>query len=104
MKKTITINLARHILEKQKSQNRLLLIILICLVVLGVIASILTFSKVDASFYASCNTGKVDLNYSGQWLNQTEFLNEFIDINGIENLNCKFQGSFKGPWWLIALT
>lgn len=57
--------------------------------------------NINIEFKSSCNTGEVGLNYSGHWLNQTEFLNEYIKINGIDNLNCEFEGSVSGPWWMM---
>ena len=61
------------------------------------------FTNVNAEFEMDCNSGNIDIDYSGKWLNQTEFLNEFIKLNNIDGLNCKIKGKVDMPWWLALI-
>ncbi len=86
-------------------------VMIILLIIVSVLLLNIIFSRVSGSFEASCNTGKVGLNYSGHWesyvdglgYNETELISDFIKINGIDNLNCNMKGSFNAPWWKIKI-
>lgn len=77
--------------------------ILFIVIILLVIILALVLTKIRTEFELDCNSGDIDMNYSGVWLNQTDFLNEFIEIKGIDGLNCKVKGKVDVPWWLILI-
>jgi len=73
-------------------------VVVMLILIFGII-----LTHVRAEFEIDCNSGNIDIDYSGKWLNQTEFLNEFIKLNNIEGLNCKVKGKIDMPWWLALI-
>ncbi len=88
-------------MKKEKEPKKDISTVLVVLVLFTLLVISISNISIKIDFKSSCNTGEVGLNYSGRWINQTEFLNEYISINGIDNLNCDFEGSISGPWWMI---
>jgi len=69
--------------------------LLVILISILVIFNLFLFSRVKGNIEVSCNSGKIGLNYSGNWSE--------AKINGIDNLNCQAKINYDAPVWTIFI-